>query len=414
MEKKIEDTINIFIEFLMNNKQQLIMESQDINMALSDNARADILKLFEDDLKGRGFDTVEASLSKKMFLCKMWGYDVLENLIEDVNLGDDQISSDFITDIKCYNENNIWIKRKGRREKSSVGFLNRKDYERFVNLVAVKNKVSISKANSIQNFGDITSSKNFILRINITTEYVNQSQCPVLYIRKIPKFKFALEDLVKEAFLTSEQYEYVCNRIINSSGILVVGKGASGKTTFINAMIEKIPEGSSAMVIQEIDELHSKENENIDFKHPVESKGEDKIKHTYRDLAVNGLKTDVDYYILGEITGDEAAEFSIASYTGHICWSSVHGLNEVNGIKKLSDYSRRATGYSYKETNEMLVGIEDIFYIKDWQLNSISINKGVDSEGNLQIEKVDIATPEKRIKVTDKKIMSEIEKYLLL
>ena len=111
-------------------------------------------------------------------------------------------------------------------------------------------------------------------------------------------------------------------------------------------------------------------------------------------LARNGLKLDLDYYILSEITGCEAAAFSIASYTGHICWASGHGQNPRDGLMKLADYVKLATGHEYNDCLKMLTGIEVCVFLKDWQVHSIEEVTGYDAvNGSLIMRKVELPGP---------------------
>lgn len=71
----------------------------------------------------------------------------------------------------------------------------------------------------------------------------------------------------------------------------------------------------------------------------VINRGEGKIQYELKDLARNALLLDLDYFIIGEIKGDEAVHFLTAAYTGHQCWASVHGISSTEAIDKLADYA---------------------------------------------------------------------------
>ena len=57
----------------------------------------------------------------------------------------------------------------------------------------------------------------------------------------------------------------------------------------------------------------------------VTNKGEGKIQYLLKDLAVNGLLIDLDWFIIGEIKGVEAMYLMVTANTGHQCMASVHG-----------------------------------------------------------------------------------------
>ena len=116
----------------------------------------------------------------------MWSYDVLDELIDDPT----------ISDIKCISWDIVRIKRQGKRMTSDVKFRSKEHYNRFVEHAAIKNKVSISDQNALQNFVDKSSNPHAILRFNISTKFVNSTESPYLHIRKIPKTKYTLQQLI--------------------------------------------------------------------------------------------------------------------------------------------------------------------------------------------------------------------------
>lgn len=302
--------------------------------------------------------------------CKfLWSYDIIDELIED----------DEISDIKIYSQDNIRVKRLGKRETSHLKFRNEQHYTQFVEHTAVKNKVSISEVNAAQNFVDKKSSDKAILRFNITTGFINSSERPVMHIRKIPKIKRTTEELIELGFFTREVADYLIERLKNGDGILVAGKGASGKTTFLNWLIDYIPETNSGLVIQENEELFST-HPDLMFQHTVMNRGEGKIEYTLQDLARNGLLLDLDYFIIGEIKGGEALYLLNAVYTGHKGIATVHGASSTEAMNKLADYVKYASDYTKDEALEMFVHLDTVVFMKDFGVREISEIKGFDKE----------------------------------
>ena len=302
--------------------------------------------------------------------CKfLWSYDIIDELIED----------DEISDIKIYSQDNIRVKRLGKRETSHLKFRNEQHFTQFIEHTAVKNKVSISEVNAAQNFVDKKSSDKAILRFNITTGFINSSERPVMHIRKIPKIKRTTEELIELGFFTREVADYLIERLINGDGILVAGKGASGKTTFLNWLIDYVPETNSGLVIQENEELFSNHPDMM-FQHTVMNRGEGKIEYTLQDLARNGLLLDLDYFIIGEIKGGEALYLLNAVYTGHKGIATVHGASSTEAMNKLADYVKYASDYTKDEALEMFVHLDTVVFMKDFGVREISEIKGFDKD----------------------------------
>lgn len=304
----------------------------------------------------------------------MWGYYILEDLINDKT----------ISDIKVLSYDNIRIKRLGERLDSGVAFKDQKDYERFVNLVATKNQINISNINAIQTFTDKINNEDNILRFNIATAFITSTGSPYLHIRKVPKSKNGITELINEKMMDENTANYLIDKAKHASGIIFCGKGASGKTTLMNALLEHIPHNRSGLVIQENEELFAKKHPDLMFEHVVTNSGESKIQYTLKDLARNGLLTDLDYFVIGEIKGDEALYFLNACTTGHQAWCSVHGNSSTEAMFKLADYIKYASDYSQQDIMKMLTALEVVVFMKNYKVQEISEVAGFDDNtGNL-------------------------------
>lgn len=314
------------------------------------------------------------------FMKFLWSYDIVDQLIDD----------DEISDIKIYDWDRIRVKRLGKRETSPIKFRNEKHFKSFVEHVAVKNKVSISDLNAAQNFVDKKSSEKAILRFNITTGFINSSEKPVMHIRKIPKQKRTTEQLIGYKFFTPGIVKYIREQVKDSGGILIAGKGASGKTTFLNWLMDEIPTDKSGLVIQENEELFS-DHPDMMFQHTVLNRGEGKIEYTLQDLARNGLLTDLDYFIIGEIKGGEALYLLNAAYTGHKCIATVHGASSTEAMNKLADYVKYNSDYKKGEILEMFMHLDTVIFMRDFGVREISKIVGFDKEKETLIyENIDL------------------------
>lgn len=225
----------------------------------------------------------------KMFEDYVFGYHILEPLVND----------ETISDIRIMNCNNIRIKRNGKRMTSNIRFKDEAELQRFIEYVGIRNKVNLSDINAIQNFTDKYSNPNFILRFNICMPYVNSVPNAYLQIRKVSKVKRGMKYLVESGMLDEATLRYLVDKAKNARGILFTGKGASGKTTLMNELLEYIPLDRSGDVIQENEELFSNTHPELLFQHIVTNRGEGKIEYSLQDLARNGLLLDLDYFIIG-------------------------------------------------------------------------------------------------------------------
>lgn len=376
-----ENALEYVLDYFIHQQGHLLMKMQ---MNRQDTRiRNDILAIAKEQFSLLKIEKKEIARYLDEFEKYVWGYYILNELID----------AKTVSDIKCYAFDHVRIKKNGKRQSTDVRFRNEEDFKRFVNMVATKNEINLSNVNAIQKFADYTSNPDFILRFNISAAWLNMSNVPFIHIRKTPKKKKSVKELVRCRFMTEEQAKYLCDKAKNASGMYFVGKGGAGKTTLINALLEEIPPDKSVGVMQGEDELFSKHPDML-FQHIREAQGEGKVQYDLEKLARNGLKLDLDYYILSEITGPEAAAFSTASYTGHTCWASGHGQNPEDGLMKLADYVKLATGHDYNDCLKMLTGIEVCVFLKDWQVQSIAEVVGFDSvSGKLIMRSMDIPRP---------------------
>lgn len=339
-------------------------------------------ELFVDDVKAYISNIVPDPERQEIvfnrFSSFVWSYDILDEIIEDND----------ISDIKIYDWDHVRIKRLGKRENCDITFRNEKHFLKFIEHVALKNKVSISDQNAAQNFVDKNSCPSAILRFNITTGFINSSGKPVMHIRKIPKNKMTREELIKAGFFDEKTADYLEQRITTGEGMLFCGQGGSGKTTCMNYLIDLIPDDYSGLVIQENEELFSN-HPDMAFEHTVQNRGEGKIEYTLGDLARNGLLTDIDYFVIGEIKGGEALYLLNAVYTGARGWASVHGSSSTEAMKKLVDYIKYNSDYTQEEALQMLLHLNTVVFMDHFHVKEITEVVGYDEKkGDLIYKKI--------------------------
>ena len=344
----------------------------------------------------------EDEISKMIdrFKSEIWGYGKLDELIHDKQ----------ISDIKILGPYGTRIKKLGQRYSSMVIFESNEEIRSYANLIATKNHTSLADISAIQSITDKTTSDEFILTINLASEYVNSVSNPYIAIRKIPKHKRKLSELIDVGMITKEEFEEIYSDIKNGMSILLCGKGASGKTTMLNALIDEIPHNKSGLVIQESEELFTDTHPDLMFQKVVSNRGEGRINYSLKDLAINGLLTDLDYFIIGEIKGAEAVDFINASYTGSVCLCTVHSSSAMDAPNKIVHYMKYGSDYKKEECLEMLKDIDKIYFMKNFQLREMVEISGFNEElGKLEFNQV--FKEHKRINKSCEKIVRKKVEY---
>lgn len=344
--------------------------------------------------------TAEEKAAALSFVKKeIWGYGLIDDLIHDKT----------ISDIKIHDAGHIRIKREGRRETSNLAFPSEAAYQSFVTRLLERNKVNLGTANAIQTFTD-AEQEDFILRLAVISGLLIVGGSPCVVIRKIPKNKYLLQELeqmgmfseqssqqddgekIMDPYISVEhlQFDLLLHRMIRGKGILFTGKGASGKTTLMNACLEKIPETDSVMICQENAELFDLNHPDLIAAHVMINGGDSRVSYNLGDLTRVALLVDLDRVIVGEVKeGSEAAGLSKASMTGHKCWTSVHGESCEMAVEKMADYISQATGYGNREALKQLLGFEYVVHLRDFRVDEVVRIADFDHEkGKLVLEKV--------------------------
>ncbi len=377
---------------LLTNVEKKNVDQLDVTRErILDSIKEELADYVNDD--GESLTDEEKEIVIELVRRNMWGYGAIDDLIHRKD----------ISDIKLYNPDNIRIKAYGKRTGSEITFSDAHDYKRFINKILERCKVNLGTANAIQTFTD-ASQDDFILRITVISGLLTDSGLPLMAIRKIPKDKYTLKDLedagmfrhkaVKQAgraivacgaadFLTEENSDLndLMDKMICSKGILFTGKGASGKSTLMNAMIALIPWDESVMICQENAELFDVKHPDLFSAHVMTNAGDSKVSYELGDLTRAALLVDLDRVIVGEVKeGSEAAGLSKASMTGHKCWTSVHGESCEMAVDKMADYISQATGYSTRDSLKQLQGFEYVIHLRDFHVDEIIRIAGWDKE----------------------------------
>ena len=135
-------------------------------------------------------------------------------------------------------------------------------------------------------------------------------------IRRFTMRGISLEDMAERQAMSAAMAELfrVCVRA--RLNILVSGGTGSGKTTFMNALSQKIDHGERLVTIEDAAELQLQQPHVVRLEtRTMSAEGTGQV--TMRDLLVNTLRMRPDRIIVGEVRGGEATEMLQAMNTGH-------------------------------------------------------------------------------------------------
>lgn len=237
-----------------------------------------------------------------------------------------------ISEISLNQDGKIYLDIKGKGRVDSGEILTKVDGENIIKLVAAFSEKQITEETPIISAALPDGSRFEGLMYQVT------NYLPVFSIRKHTSEIIPLEKFVETNFITSYQKEYIEKAIIEKKNILVVGGTSSGKTTFLNACLDKLKDSEDRIsVIEEVRELKCGAK-NINYFTSTETV-------TYRDILRSNMRLNPDRIILGELrTGGETLELLKAWNSGHSGgFATIHANSTLAGLKKVEQYIDEVT-----------------------------------------------------------------------
>lgn len=139
---------------------------------------------------------------------------------------------------------------------------------------------------------------------------------PVLTIRKFPE-PITMERLIRLGSITEEAAGFLKKLVASGYNLFISGGTGSGKTTFLNALSEFIPESERLITIEDSAELQITHIPNLVRLETRASNHEGSREISIRDLIRASLRMRPDRILVGEVRGAEALEMLQSMNTGH-------------------------------------------------------------------------------------------------
>ena len=140
---------------------------------------------------------------------------------------------------------------------------------------------------------------------------------PVVTIRRFPKEPITMEWLIQRESITAEAAVFLMNLVRAGYNIFISGGTGSGKTTFLNALSQFIPEENRVITIEDSAELQLLGLPNLVRLETRNANTEGCQGISIRDLIKASLRMRPDRIIVGEVRGAEAFDMLQCMNTGH-------------------------------------------------------------------------------------------------
>lgn len=147
--------------------------------------------------------------------------------------------------------------------------------------------------------------------------------------RKWAKRQITWDDLLKFKSISPEALALIERALRAHVSILVAGGTASGKTTILNRIAERIPSDERVVVVEQTHE--------VQFDHPraIFLEAGATIAVTLSDLLTAGSKMRPDWLVIGEMNGSEALRAMQLMGNGHSALTTIHSSSAENALARL-------------------------------------------------------------------------------
>lgn len=246
--------------------------------------------------------------------------DILQELLEDES----------ITEIMINGLENIFVEKKGEIYQYEKRFVSRKKLEDIAQQIASGCNRTVNEAEPIVDARLPDGS-----RVNLVLLPVALNG-PIITIRKFPKEGITMKHLIAWGSISREAAEFLEMLVKAKYNMFISGGTGSGKTTFLNAISQFIPEDERIITIEDNAELRLQSLPNLVRLEARNANMEGEGRIDIRELIRTALRMRPDRVIVGEVRSAETIDMLQAMNTGHDgSLSTGHGNSPKDMIGRL-------------------------------------------------------------------------------
>ncbi|MFQ9516293.1 MAG: CpaF family protein [Eubacterium sp.] len=231
--------------------------------------------------------------------------------IRGLGIIEELIANEDITEIMINGVNNIYIEKEGRIEKIEETFISETRLNDVIQQIVGRVNKRVNETTPI-----VDTRLEDGSRVNVVLPPVAIDGA-VITIRKFPKENITMEQLIRWESITREAAAFLKKLVIAGYNIFISGGTGSGKTTFLNALSNFIPEDQRVITIEDSAELQLNTIGNLVRMEARQANSEGNNEITIRDLIKTSLRMRPDRIIVGEVRGEETLDMLQAMNTGH-------------------------------------------------------------------------------------------------
>lgn len=235
----------------------------------------------------------------------------LFNAFRKLDLLEEFLEDDEITEVMINGTQNIFYEKKGKIFQSDKRFLSKEKLEDVIQQIVAGANRLVNEASPIVDARLADGS-----RVNVVLAPIALNG-PIVTIRKFPTESITMKQLIAWNSISEEVAEFLALLVESGYNIFISGGTGSGKTTFLNALSQYIPKDERIITIEDNAELRILDVPNLVSLEARNANVEGTGEVTIRQLIKSALRMRPDRIIVGEVRSAEAIDMLQALNTGH-------------------------------------------------------------------------------------------------
>lgn len=232
------------------------------------------------------------------------------NSIRKLDLLEELLERQDITEIMLNSYDNIFIEKDGRLERYEGRFESEERYLDIIQQIVSRCNRVVNGANPIADARLEDGSRVNVVLSPIALEGASMT------IRHFQEKPLQMEDLIRKKSITRECADFLKKLVIARYNIFISGGTGAGKTSFLNVLSGYIPEEERIITLEDSAELKLQNTPNLVRLETRSGSEKDCREITMRDLIKTSLRMRPSRIIVGEVRGAECVDMLQAMNTG--------------------------------------------------------------------------------------------------
>lgn len=225
----------------------------------------------------------------------------LYNSFKKLDILQELVDNPQITEIMVNGEHSVFVERGGAICRWDRSFETREQLEDLIQQIVSRVNRTVNAASPIADARLEDGSRVHVVLPPVALDG------PALTIRKFPE-PITMERLIRLGSITETAAEFLKKLVRAGYNLFISGGTGSGKTTFLNALSEFIPQEERLITIEDSAELQITHVPNLVRLETRAANHEGSREITIRDLIRASLRMRPDRILVGEVRGAEALE----------------------------------------------------------------------------------------------------------